>query len=76
MEVVSIEKPTVFGCWYPSDCGFGGLTVVLNTVAQLHYDTQQCVQVIFSTVPNNDELPSREGAPGGLDRASGFPFPL
>ena len=24
----------------------------------------------------NDELPSREGAPGGLDRASGFPFPL
>ena len=21
-------------------------------------------------------LPSREGAPGGLDRASGFPFPL
>ena len=23
----------------------------------------------------NDELPSREGAPGGLDRASGFPFP-
>jgi len=23
-----------------------------------------------------DELPSREGAPGGLDRASGFPFPL
>src|SRR5208283_2552399 len=25
---------------------------------------------------SNDELPSREGAPGGLDRASGFPFPL
>ncbi len=24
----------------------------------------------------NNELPSREGAPGGLDRASGFPFPL
>ena len=23
-----------------------------------------------------DELPSREGAPGGLKRASGFPFPL
>ena len=21
-------------------------------------------------------LPSREGAPGGLNRASGFPFPL
>ncbi len=24
----------------------------------------------------NSLLPSREGAPGGLDRASGFPFPL
>ena len=23
-----------------------------------------------------EALPSREGAPGGLDRASGFPFPL
>ena len=23
-----------------------------------------------------ESMPSREGAPGGLDRASGFPFPL
>jgi prepilin-type N-terminal cleavage/methylation domain-containing protein len=28
-------------------------------------------QTMFNTV-----VPSREGAPGGLDRASGFPFPL
>ena len=31
-------------------------------------------QFVFSG--KNDELPSREGAPGGLNRASGFPFPL
>ena len=30
----------------------------------------------FISSGKNDELPSREGAPGGLDRASGFPFPL
>ena len=29
-----------------------------------------------STRPGFPPLPSREGAPGGLDRASGFPFPL
>ena len=44
----------------------------------------ECVRVIryrvircrFIFSGKNDELPSREGAPGGLDRASGFPFPL
>ena len=30
----------------------------------------------FIILARKDELPSREGAPGGLDRASGFPFPL
>ena len=31
---------------------------------------------VSSFNPEKIELPSREGAPGGLNRASGFPFPL
>src|SRR5271157_4175189 len=30
----------------------------------------------IATVASTVKKPSREGAPGGLDRASGFPFPL
>jgi hypothetical protein len=32
--------------------------------------------IIPGAARRHERLPSREGAPGGLDRASGFPFPL
>ncbi len=42
-----------------------------NTTAQ-----GRVIRCRFNFSGKNDELPCREGAPGWLDRASGFPFPL
>ena len=39
-------------------------------------DFGRVIRCRFIFSGKNDELPSREGAPGGLKRASGFPFPL
>jgi hypothetical protein len=38
----------------------------------IDYGTGACLQLIAASKKLE---PSREGAPGGLDRASGFPFP-
>src|SRR5271157_2049437 len=38
--------------------------------------SRRVIRCRFIFSGKNDELPSREGAPGGLNRASGFPFPL
>ena len=39
-------------------------------------EVMRVIRCRFIFSGRNDELPSWEGAPGGLDRASGFPFPL
>ena len=66
------------GCWSGSTgrdwlpAGFHLKGFKLPTILLSRAFLARC-QFIFS---GKDELPSREGAPGGLDRASGFPFPL
>ena len=53
---------------------FIGVDLHKKSYHRLRHERVIRCRFIFSG--KNDELPSREGAPGGLDRASGFPFPL
>ena len=58
-------------------CGLGARrTVAGKTGLFLSFASLLLLVLVLAFTTSSVQVPSREGAPGGLNRASGFPFPL